>query len=365
MLKTLYVTNVPSPYRVSFLELLGRRTDLTVLYERKTANDRDNRWWTAEDTHHYQEVCLKGLPIRADSSLSRGIVSHLHLHAYDRILLCNYSSPSVMLAIRYLRRLGIPFGIICDGILPKPEEKDGWKLRLKRSLVSAADFWLSSGPVTTEELVRIGAVRDRIFRYPLSSVSESDLREAARCDRASAKRSLGLEGKTVLLYVGRFIPCKGLDVLIHAFAQLKSSHPELALLMVGGTAGELTSLGVESLPQDVHCVGFQRPDALRRFYAAGDLLVFPTRGDSWGLVVNEAFAYGLPVVTTDRCVAGLTLVQDGVTGAIVPPDDPVALCGGILRGLGCVNVPEIRAVAAEYTIEAMAGRTAEILESLS
>lgn len=240
MLKTLYVTNVPSPYRVSFLELLGRRTDLTVLYERKTANDRDNRWWTAEDTHHYQEVCLKGLPIRADSSLSRGIVSHLHLHAYDRILLCNYSSPSVMLAIRYLRRLGIPFGIICDGILPKPEEKDGWKLRLKRSLVSAADFWLSSGPVTTEELVRIGAVRDRIFRYPLSSVSESDLREAARCDRASAKRSLGLEGKTVLLYVGRFIPCKGLDVLIHAFAQLKSSHPELALLMVGGTAGELT-----------------------------------------------------------------------------------------------------------------------------
>lgn len=240
MLKTLYVTNVPSPYRVSFLELLGRRTDLTVLYERKTANDRDNRWWTAEDTHHYQEVCLKGLPIRADSSLSRGIVSHLHLHAYDRILLSNYSSPSVMLAIRYLRRLGIPFGIICDGILPKPEEKDGWKLRLKRSLVSAADFWLSSGPVTTEELVRIGAVRDRIFRYPFSSVSESDLREAARCDRASAKRSLGLEGKTVLLYVGRFIPCKGLDVLIPAFAQLKSSHPELALLMVGGTAGELT-----------------------------------------------------------------------------------------------------------------------------
>lgn len=240
MLKTLYVTNVPSPYRVSFLELLGRRTDLTVLYERKTANDRDNRWWTAEDTHHYQEVCLKGLPIRADSSLSRGIVSHLHLHAYDRILLSNYSSPSVMLAIRYLRRLGIPFGIICDGILPKPEEKDGWKLRLKRSLVSAADFWLSSGPVTTEELVRIGAVRDRIFRYPFSSISESDLREAARCDRASAKRFLGLEGKTVLLYVGRFIPCKGLDVLIPAFAQLKSSHPELALLMVGGTAGELT-----------------------------------------------------------------------------------------------------------------------------
>ena len=55
---------------------------------------------------------------------------------------------------------------------------------------------------------------------------------------------------------------------------------------------------------------------------ASDLFVLPTREDIWGLVINEAMANGLPVVTTDRCIAGRELVANGENGYLVPAEDP-------------------------------------------
>lgn len=54
---------------------------------------------------------------------------------------------------------------------------------------------------------------------------------------------------------------------------------------------------------------------------AADIFVHPTREDIWGLVVNEAMAKGLPVITTDRCVAGLELIKNESVGRIVPVEN--------------------------------------------
>ena len=94
--------------------------------------------------------------------------------------------------------------------------------------------------------------------------------------------------------------------------------------------------------------------------------MLPTREDIWGLVINEAMAYGLPVITTDRCVAGLDLVEDGVNGYIVPVGDEKALAEKMnlalradLQAMGAVSLEKIR----PYTIENMARSHVEILES--
>ena len=55
---------------------------------------------------------------------------------------------------------------------------------------------------------------------------------------------------------------------------------------------------------------------------AADVFVMPTREDIWGLVINEAMAYGLPVVSTDKCIAALELVKNGRNGYIIPPNQP-------------------------------------------
>ncbi len=78
------------------------------------------------------------------------------------------------------------------------------------------------------------------------------------------------------------------------------------------------------LENNVHFVNYCSKTELSNYYKAADIFVLPTRYDSWGLVVNEAMSYGLPVVTTDCCGAGLE-VLDHQHITIVPSDNAVAL----------------------------------------
>ena len=167
----------------------------------------------------------------------------------------------------------------------------------------------------------------------------------------------------MVLAIGQFIRRKGFDILMHAACSLDK---DVGIYIVGGEPTEdylqmRASLGLDN----VHFVGFQKKEALSRYYRAADLFVLPTREDIWGLVINEAMAYGLPVITTDRCVAGLELVEEGVNGSIVPVGDDAALAGKMkeilssdLEKMGTASLEKIRA----YTIENMAKAHVAIFE---
>ena len=71
----------------------------------------------------------------------------------------------------------------------------------------------------------------------------------------------------------------------------------------------------------VHFLPFKARSELAKYYVASDVFVLFSRGDTWGLVVNEAMSYGLPVVSSDKCVAGIELVENGVNGFVVPLED--------------------------------------------
>ena len=60
---------------------------------------------------------------------------------------------------------------------------------------------------------------------------------------------------------------------------------------------------------------------MKKYYYSADIFVLPSRYETWGLVINEAMAYGLPVITTDMCIAGTALIQDGINGYIVETDN--------------------------------------------
>ena len=98
---------------------------------------------------------------------------------------------------------------------------------------------------------------------------------------------------------------------------------------------------VGKLPANVHVIPFVSKKELLEYYRASDIFVLPTREDIWGLVVNEAMACGLPIITTDRCNAGIELIKDGENGYIVPTDNRDALCGAILKLKVSDNLQEI------------------------
>lgn len=84
---------------------------------------------------------------------------------------------------------------------------------------------------------------------------------------------------------------------------------------------------------NVHFIDFMPKKELADYYRAADIFVLPTREDIWGLVINEAMAYGLPVVTTEKCVAGVEMVCEGHNGYIVPVENTDALKKAILKTL--------------------------------
>ena len=97
--------------------------------------------------------------------------------------------------------------------------------------------------------------------------------------------------------------------------------------------------------------------------------MLPTREDIWGLVVNEAVAFGLPVVTTDRCIAGNEIIQDGVNGVIVKANSVEDFKAGVEYALSSkfkneFNRSDAISIALKYTIENMAKTHADIFSRI-
>lgn len=142
-------------------------------------------------------------------------------------------------------------------------------------------------------------------------------------DPEACKRALGLDGKRVLLYVGRIEPIKGVDVLLRAVAQLEP-RDDVQLVIVGGKqrgdreVGRLRRLAQRlELGDAVRFVGTVRQEELACYYSSAEALVLPSHYESFGLVALEAMASGTPVVASR--VGGLpTFVRDGETGYLIP-----------------------------------------------
>jgi len=152
-------------------------------------------------------------------------------------------------------------------------------------------------------------------------------------------------GHRMVLFVGRLDPIKGLDTLVRAMAIAVDREPSLrghsCLCIVGGEKvehperldAERARIGdlARSLDLDdvLHFVGSVAQDDLPYYYSAAQVVVVPSRYESFGMVALEAMATGAPVIASD--VGGLsTLVRDGRTGFLVPDGDPAALAARLL-----------------------------------
>ncbi|MEO0843081.1 MAG: glycosyltransferase family 4 protein [Cyanobacteria bacterium J06632_19] len=123
------------------------------------------------------------------------------------------------------------------------------------------------------------------------------------------------------LWAGTFSVRKGAHYLLQAWKQLQLKNK--ARLEVFGAMGLPSSL-VENLPDSINISGTVPHSELFQYYQQADVLLFPTLCDGFGMVVTEAFAHGLPVITTDRAGAA-DLVRHHVNGLIIPAGDVNAL----------------------------------------
>ena len=384
-MKVLWITNIPSPYRVDFFNVFGKSCNLTVVFEKGASDERDSTWQNYSFSN-FQGIILAGKSIKTDAAICPSIIKILKQEKFDHIVLTNISSPTGIMAVMYMQMHQIAYWIEGDGGFINVDKgmKNRLKLLLKSHIFKGAKGCFSTGVSHDNYYVYCGVDRNKIYRYPFSSISETVYENAlCTCDvestiqesdeinqrirvRQVAKEKLGISNDTkVVLFVGQMIHRKGIDVLLMCAEQICMKHGDVLFVLVGGNCPKELIDQKERLGNNVIFVPFVIPDELKSYYRAADVFCLPTREDIWGLVINEAMTYELPIITTDRCGAGVELVKDGINGFIVPSDD----IGMMIKRLESIIMNgnsmglESRKIISEYTIENMAASHITVLES--
>lgn len=360
-MRVLYVTNIPAPYKVEFLNELAKLCKLHVLFERKNAGDRHSLWGK-ENKFMFNYTFMNGIKWGSDASLSFEIISFLK-QEWDIIIMAVYHTPTAMIGIEYLKLCKIPFILSTDGGIVK--EEFSFKAKIKRHFISAASAWLSTGNITNQYLEYYGAQSDKIYIYPFTSIKKRDVLKKSlnKNEKEVIREKLSINEEIVILSVGQFIHRKGYDTLLNASKNLDEN---VGIYIIGGQPTEEYLQLKEKLSiNKIYFLDFMSKDSLAEYYKAADFFVLPTREDIWGLVINEALAYGLPVITTNKCVAGLEMIKNKEIGLIINSDSTTELENAIKSAIKMnFNTNKILEVANKYTIESMAMQHYLIIEHL-
>lgn len=350
----LWLTNIPSPYRVNFFNELGKYCDLTVLFEKKASDERDKSW-KSYNTDYFKAVFLKGKSIGVAEAFCIGVVKYLNCK-YDHIVITNFSDPTGILAITFLRAKKIPYIIESDGGFAGSGY--GFKEKFKRWLLSGARLYFSTAVENDKYYLTYGAKQEQLVRYPFTSIHENDILSCPLDlnEKKILRNKLKMREEKIILSVGQYVYRKGYDILIKAVEQL-DDHTIGCYIIGGNPTEEYIQMVKKNNLTNIHFIEFKLKDELNEYYRAADVFVLPTREDIWGLVVNEAMAQGLPVITTNRCVAGLELIQNKVFGQIVSIENPEALAIAIKQELNNLSIERTATILEKikkYTIEQMA-----------
>ncbi|MFT3852222.1 MAG: glycosyltransferase [Ilumatobacteraceae bacterium] len=257
------------------------------------------------------------------------VIEHLRGDFPADVVHANYWLSGVV-AHRVKHELDVPF-VSTFHTLAKVKAEGGdleplWRERAEHEIISCADAICVSCSEEERQFRRLyGDPRGRI------EVVAPGVEHAffAPGDRSGARDALELPGDVpLLLFVGRIQPLKGPDVAVRALAAL--GRRDALLVIVGGASGvdgdaEVAKLDVLidelDVRDQVRFVPPQPHHTLSTYYRAADVVLVPSRSESFGLVALEASACGIPVVASG--VGGLlTLVGDGDNGYLVPDRDP-------------------------------------------
>jgi glycosyltransferase involved in cell wall biosynthesis len=311
--KVAYITNLPAPYVVDYLNLLNLNFDLKVVFERKNSKDRTKNWFKKDFNFEFEY--LKGINLGVENSFKPNIIKFL-FQDFD-VYICDYSSFS-----------GLFFYIIKLIFFPKKKLIaiiDGAKYKpvcfikkiIKKIIFSAVNIFISSGKESDNYLIKYSVSKKKIKRYFFTSLFKSDFIQKSYSVNESRKLKsfYQIPDEFTILFVGRFIKLKRIEILLKASMILPFKHN---VVLVGGQIDSFTKRLLKKYNnKNLFVYDFIPYNKLREFYLLSNMLYLNSSSEAWGLVVNEALANGLPVLTNSNCVAGIELIKDGINGTIL------------------------------------------------
>lgn len=307
------ITNHPPPFRIPIYDRLASMpdVDLQVIF----CSEREpNRQWELPPLH-FNHVFLKERFVTRGSNYIHNnpdVIPALMRFAPDVIITTGFN-PTYLYAFAYAVVRGIPHIPMTDGTDISEQSLSLWHKLLRRLVFARSRAFISASRGGQRLYESYGIPAQRCFRSCLCIDNE-----------AYWKTNPAEEKKYDLIFCGRIVPEKNpmfaLEVARHAAHMLGR---KVSLLFVGNGEHE-SQIQSEARSHaslvDVIFHGHAAQHELPALYASARIFLFPTRGDVWGVVANEACAAGLPVIVSPHAGVAGELVVEGENGFVRPLD---------------------------------------------
>jgi glycosyltransferase involved in cell wall biosynthesis len=333
------VANHPAQYASPQFRLYSNdpRLDVTVAYcslaGAEESHDPDfgaSFAWDVPLLDGYRWTLMSDRPPRTglgrmSRSVNTSLWSMIRRDRFDLVIsYIGYRSASAWTAIASAKLRRIPLVLTISAHEARSLDGRSWKIPLKRTLLpiiyGLADGVFASSTRAKSHVSHMGVQAPSFFRE-----------RAGTANRVVKRRSWGIpEGALVALFVGKLTRWKRPGDLLDAIARLPNTWAVMA--GSGVLRGELERKALQlGVSQRVRFLGFVQQTEMPEVLQAADVLVLPSEYETWGMVVNEAFAVGSPAVVSSACGSAGDLVIDGRTGFTFAPGDVGSLAEALAR----------------------------------
>lgn len=273
-----------------------------------------------------------GIPIRWDRPLLEGyayqfldnsleIIAILKQQKFNALLIHSYAT--LFSLAGYCGGIVFEIPILLHTESEMLRKRNVWtqwiKTMILKSLFSKTAAFLSIGRQNYQFYESFGIPDSRIFQTPYCVDNDFFLQQGNfwKEKRLETLRELSLPNRQpTIIFSGKLIPRKRPFDLLSAYAAIHREGYRANLILIGDGVlrREIEQYIKDNRLGNARVIGFKNQTEISKFYSVGDIFVLPSVFDTWGLVINEAMLFSMPVITTDRVGAGYDLVEDGQTG---------------------------------------------------
>ncbi len=331
--RLLIITEIIAPYRIPLFNCLAANpeVDLHVIFLAET-DPVLRKWSVLKSEIRFSYEVLPSWRFRIGGGnilLNRLVIQSLEKSSPDFILCGGYNYPASWQALFWARRHGVPFALWSES--NAQDLRGGFALveSLKSYFLRKCDGFAVPGQGATDYLVGLGIDPALIFKAVNAVDNDFFLQRSQRSRQNAVELRTEFDlPERYFLFAGRLVREKGIFELLRAYATLDDTiRAQVGLVFAGDgpSRSEAEREASKICGGAIRFLGFAQRERLAVYYALAEMLVLPTYTDTWGLVINEAMACGLPVITTDVAGCARDLIIEGWNGRIVPVKDATSL----------------------------------------